>query len=96
MIYPSYLHSIVNLSESRDLRCNCRLETPNYNTIKYGKKKFEIYRSISVEWYMSTLWAAVLFIAVLYTATCIVYKSDICYTLCWLYSLNEWLNFVIY
>ena len=47
------------LSESRDLRCNCRLETPNYNTIKYGKKKFEIYRFISVEWYMSTLWAAV-------------------------------------
>ena len=50
-VCPSYLHSLVNLSDSRDLRCNCRLETPNYNTIKYGKKKFEIYRSISLEWY---------------------------------------------
>ena len=31
------VHSMVNLSDSRDLRCNIRLEIPNYNTIKYGE-----------------------------------------------------------
>ena len=39
-----YVHFafVFTLSDGRDLRYNFRLETPNYNTIKYRKKVWNI------------------------------------------------------